>query len=68
MTSNPERGERIPLADADVRYFGDSFRERQSIKRRRRRWANRFRREPRPIQQAVLADLKSIFAGQPPSP
>lgn len=51
----------------DVRYFGDSFRERQSIKRRRRRWANRFRREPRPIQQAVLADLKSIFAGQPSS-
>lgn len=51
----------------DVRYFGSSFRERQSIKRRRRRWANRFRREPRPIQQAVLADLSSIFAGHPSS-
>jgi alkylated DNA repair dioxygenase AlkB len=25
VTSNPERGERIPLADADVRYFGDAF-------------------------------------------
>jgi alkylated DNA repair dioxygenase AlkB len=25
VTSHPEQGERIPLADADVRYFGDAF-------------------------------------------
>ncbi|HVT33540.1 MAG TPA: alpha-ketoglutarate-dependent dioxygenase AlkB [Rhodanobacteraceae bacterium] len=25
MTSNPEQGERIPLAGADVRYFADAF-------------------------------------------
>lgn len=52
----------------DVSYFGHTFRERQSIRRRRQRWVSRFRREPRPIQQAVLADLASIFAGHTASP
>lgn len=47
----------------DMRYLGGNYRERQSIKRRRHRWAQRFRREPRPVQQAVLADLTSIFSG-----
>ncbi|MFZ5495484.1 MAG: DNA adenine methylase [Verrucomicrobiota bacterium] len=51
----------------DMRYLGRSFRERQSIKRRRQRWASRFQRESRPMQQALLSDLSSIFArGQTP--
>lgn len=45
----------------DMRYLGKDFRERQSIKRRRDRWIQRFRREPLSIQQAVLADLISTF-------
>lgn len=48
----------------DLRYLGKNFRERQSIKRRRLRWIDRFRREPKFVQQALLADLKSIFLQQ----
>jgi len=45
----------------DIRYLGSTFRERQSVKRKRARWAARFRSEPLIVQQAVLADLSTIF-------
>jgi site-specific DNA-adenine methylase len=51
-----------PTTLHDTRYLGGSFRERQTIKRKRQRWALRFRREPLAVQQAVLADLNGIFA------
>jgi hypothetical protein len=45
----------------DTRYLGETFRERESIRRKRVRWAMRFRREPVGVQQAVLSDLSSAF-------
>lgn len=46
----------------DTRFLGTTFRERQSIKRKRARWTARFRDEPVGVQQAVLSDLTNIFA------
>ena len=45
----------------DTRFLGRNFRERQAIKRRRSRWVARFRREPRTVQQALLAELVLDF-------
>lgn len=51
-----------PGALHDTRYLGRSFRERQAIKRRRERWVRRFRNEPWPVQQALLADMTRAFS------
>lgn len=48
----------------DLRYLGCNFRERQSIKRRRYRWAERFRCESRPMQQALLSDFMEIYSSR----
>jgi DNA adenine methylase len=50
-----------PTALHDTRYLGETFRERQSIKRKRTRWTARFRNEPLAIQQALLSDFTSIY-------
>jgi hypothetical protein len=46
----------------DTRYLGHTYRERQSIKRKRLRWIAKFRVEPLGLQQAVLDDLGRVFA------
>jgi site-specific DNA-adenine methylase len=45
----------------DTRFLGKTFRDRQTIKRKRARWMSRFRREPVGVQQAILSDLSSVF-------
>jgi hypothetical protein len=45
----------------DTKHLGHTFRERQSIKRKRARWAARFRAEGLGMQQALLGDLAEIF-------
>lgn len=47
----------------DTRFLGETFRDRQTIKRKRARWVTRFRREPVAVQQAILTDLESVFGG-----
>jgi hypothetical protein len=47
----------------DTRFLGETFHERQSIKRKRARWLSRFRGEPVNVQQALLADLSRAFVG-----
>jgi len=41
----------------DYRYLGDSFRERERIKRKKERWINRLKHMPRLERQALLAAL-----------
>jgi DNA adenine methylase len=48
----------------DARYLGETFRQRQSIKRKRERWVARFSREPVAVQQAVLEDLQAVYSGK----
>jgi len=50
-----------PALVHDSRYLGETFRERQAIKRKRARWAERFDRESVCVQQALLSDLLSAF-------
>jgi hypothetical protein len=52
-----------PAVLHDTRFLGETFRDRQTIKRKRTRWVSRFRREPVGVQQAILADLSSAFNG-----
>jgi len=52
-----------PAVLHDTRFLGETFRDRQTIKRKRARWVSRFRREPVGVQQAILVDLSSAFAG-----
>jgi len=52
-----------PAVLHDTRFLGETFRDRQTIKRKRTRWVSRFRREPVGIQQAILADLSTAFTG-----
>lgn len=47
----------------DTRFLGETFRDRQAIKRKRERWLSRFRREPVGVQQAILTDLSKAFVG-----
>jgi DNA adenine methylase len=42
----------------DTRFLGADYRERQSIQRKRSRWVQKFLREPVPVRQALLADLR----------
>lgn len=51
-----------PAVLHDVRFLGETFREREAIKRKRARWVSRFRREQLGVQQAILADLASAFS------
>lgn len=41
----------------DYRYLGDNFRERERIKRKTQRWANRLKRLPTLERQAILSAL-----------
>lgn len=43
----------------DTRFLGADYRERQSIQRKRTRWVQKFLREPVPVRQALLADLRN---------
>jgi hypothetical protein len=52
-----------PAVVHDTRFLGDTFRDRQAIKRKRARWLSRFRTEPVSVQQAILADLSGAFVG-----
>jgi DNA adenine methylase len=52
-----------PSVVHDNRYLGETFRERQSIQRKRARWVSRFRREVPALQHAILNDLSAAFAG-----
>ena len=52
-----------PAVLHDTRFLGETFRDRQTFKRKRARWVSRFRGEPMGVQQAILADLSSAFAG-----
>jgi site-specific DNA-adenine methylase len=45
----------------ETRFLGFTFRDRQSIKRKRARWSARFRREPLGVQQALLSELSLAF-------
>jgi DNA adenine methylase len=51
-----------PAVLHDTRFLGETFRDRQTIKRKRARWVSRFRQEETGVQQAILADLSSAFA------
>jgi DNA adenine methylase len=46
-----------PLALHDYRYLGDTFRERERIKRKRKRWVNRLQSMPILERQALLAAI-----------
>ena len=48
----------------DWRFLGQTFREREAIKRKRARWSARFVREPVAVQQALLMELLSAFRGR----
>jgi DNA adenine methylase len=50
-----------PAVLHDTRFLGATFRDRQTIKRKRARWTSRFRREPTAVQQAILSDLITAF-------
>jgi DNA adenine methylase len=45
----------------ETTYLGETFRDRQTIRRKRLRWVARFKREPRTVRQAVLSDLSRVF-------
>jgi site-specific DNA-adenine methylase len=47
----------------ETTFLGETFRDRQTIKRKRLRWAARFSREPLEVRQAVLSDLSRVFLG-----
>ena len=52
----------------DTRYLGDTFRQRETFARQRRRWANRLNRMSKPQQQAILTSLLDVFNADLPSP
>jgi len=45
----------------DTRFIGKTFRDRQTIRRKRERWKERFLKQPPCFQQAVLHDLNTAF-------
>jgi site-specific DNA-adenine methylase len=45
----------------ETTYLGETFRDRQTVKRKRLRWTARFSREPLEVRQAVLSDLSRVF-------
>jgi DNA adenine methylase len=48
----------------DIRYVGDTFRDRGALVQKRQRWRERFASMQKPIQQALLADLVAVFMGE----
>lgn len=54
------------LALHDTRFVGDGFRERERIKRKRDRWAAKFRRMP-PAERAVIAEALDLASSVPAS-
>ncbi len=59
-----------PTALHDYRYLGNNFRERERIKRKKQRWAERLRRLPALERYALLSALDefSTTAGATPEP
>lgn len=55
-----------PLELHDYRYLGDDYRERERIKRKRERWAERLRRQPDQERYALLAAISEVRAEQSP--
>jgi DNA adenine methylase len=45
----------------ETTFLGATFRDRQTIKRKRLRWTARFSREPLEVRQAVISDLSRAF-------
>ncbi len=45
----------------ETTFLGETFRDRQTINRKRLRWTARFSREPLEVRQAVLSDLSRVF-------
>ena len=50
-----------PALVHETTFLGETFRDRQTIKRKRLRWTARFSREPLEVRQAVLSDLSRVF-------
>ena len=55
-----------PLKLHDYRYLGTNFRERERIKRKKERWANRLRTMPVLERQALLAAIEDVSPTAPP--
>lgn len=49
-----------PVALHDYRYLGDGFRERERIKRKKRRWVEKLRNMPILEKQAILAAIAEM--------
>jgi hypothetical protein len=54
-----------PLALHDYSYLGDTFRERERIKRKKQRWVNRLRTMPILERQALLAAIGEAWPPRP---
>ena len=53
-----------PIELHDYRYLGNTFRERERIKRRKARWATRLKKMPHLERQALLASLHEVSLGR----
>ena len=53
-----------PIELHDYRYLGNTFRERERIKRKKARWINRLKKMPRLERQALLASLHDTSFGR----
>jgi hypothetical protein len=51
-----------PFELHDYRYLGSDYRERERIKRKKTRWANRLRRQPPQERHALMAALEDLAA------
>jgi DNA adenine methylase len=54
-----------PLALHDYSYLGDTFRERERIKRKKHRWVNRLQTMPILERRALLAAISEAWPGIP---
>ena len=50
-----------PIQLHDYRYLGDNFRERERLKRKAQRWANRLQSMPVLEQQALMHAMQSVY-------
>lgn len=48
----------------DYRYLGNTFRERERIKRKKERWVDRLKKMPRLERQALLASIHEVSFGR----
>lgn len=51
----------------DPRFYGDGYRERERIKKKRNRWVRRFEQMP-PGERAIIAEALQIASADPPPP